>query len=122
MKIHSSGNNSVVAIKKRNNKNVLSSMTTTNVKEPTLYEGMVDISCISAFGLRDTVNHLINKLKMYNVFYLQVNTYMFRCNQKKTSFDIEICQIYYKVYYYMLRIKTGGVNMKKDIITKLFCD
>ena len=122
VKIHSSGNNSVVAIKKRNNKNVLSSMTTTNVKEPTLYEGMVDISCISAFGLRDTVNHLINKLKMYNVFYLQVNTYMFRCNQKKTSFDIEICQIDYKVYYYMLRIKTGGVNMKKDIITKLFCD
>ena len=122
-RIHSSsGNNSVVTIKKRNNKNVLSSMTTTNVKEPTLYEGMVDISCISTFGLRDTVNQLINKLKMYNVFYLQVNTYMFRCNQKKTSFDIEICQIYYKVYYYMLRIKTGGVNMKKDIITKLFCD
>ena len=121
-RIHSSGNNSVVTIKKRNNKNVLSSMTTTNVKEPTLYEGMVDISCISTFGLRDTVNQLINKLKMYNVFYLQVNTYMFRCNQKKTSFDIEICQIYYKVYYYMLRIKTGGVNMKKDIIAKLFYD
>ena len=121
-RIHSSGNSSVVTIKKRNNKNVLSSMTTTNVKEPTLYEGMVDINCISAFGLRDTVNQLINKLKMYNVFYLQVNTYMFRCNQKKTSFDIEICQIYYKVYYYMLRIKTGGVNMKKDIIAKLFCD
>ena len=121
-RIHSSGNSSVVTIKKRNNKNVLSSMTTTNVKEPTLYEGMVDISCISTFGLRDTVNQLINKLKMYNVFYLQVNTYMFRCNQKKTSFDIEICQIYYKVYYYMLRIKTGGVNMKKDIIAKLFYD
>ena len=97
-------------------------MTTTNAKEPTLYEGMVDINCISTFGLRDTINQLINKLKTHNVFYLQVNTYMFRCNQKKTSFDIEICQIYYKVYYYMLRIKTGGVNMKKDIITKLFCD
>ena len=113
-------NHNTIIINKRNAKNVLPSMTTTHVKEPTYYEGLVDISCISTVSLRETVNQLVAKLKLHNVFYLQVNSYTYRCNKKKTSFDIEICQIYSKMYYYMLKIKSGGVNMQKEVISQLF--
>ena len=113
-------NHNTIIINKRNAKNVLPSMTTTHVKEPTYYEGLVDISCISTVSLRETINQLVAKLKLHNVFYLQVNSYTYRCNKKKTSFDIEICQIYSKMYYYMLKIKSGGVNMQKEVITQLF--
>ena len=47
---------------------------------------------------------------------------MYRCNKKKTSFDLEICQIDNKMYYYLIKIKSGGVNVQKEVIAQILND
>ena len=80
-----------------------------------LFKGLIDINCISHLNLQDTVNHIRNKLKEHNIFYIQSNNYLFKCNSKTQRFDIEIKEIYENIYYYYIKYKkTNGNNTNED--------
>ena len=36
-----------------------------------LFNGLIDVNCISHLNLQDTINHMRNKLKQHNIFYIQ---------------------------------------------------
>ena len=89
-------------------------------KEPEKYKGIVDIKCISPFGVKETVTRLVNNLKNNNIFYVQTSSFIFRCSKNKTSFDIEICELEKGICYYVLKVKTGGINANFNIISQIF--
>lgn len=109
-------------INPRTNKTLLPSISATTLKEPTYYNGLIDMSCISILNLKETINTLVTKLKKNSINFIQVNLYVYRCNKKKTSFDLEICQIYNKIYYYLIKVKSGGVNVQKEVIAQILND
>ena len=89
-------------------------------EEPNHYKGMIDIRCISAYDIKESLNRVISRLKQKNIFYVQTSLYKLRCSKQLTSFDIELCLIDNGLCYYIVKIKSGGFNANVDIISHLF--
>ena len=89
-------------------------------EEPNHYKGVIDIRCISPYDIKESLNRVLSRLKQKNIFYVQTSLYKLRCSKQLTSFDIELCLIDNELCYYIVKIKSGGVNANVDIISHLF--
>ena len=89
-------------------------------EEPNHYKGVIDIRCISPYDIKESLNRVLNRLKQKNIFYVQTSLYKLRCSKQLTSFDIELCLIDKELCYYIVKVKSGGVNANVDIISHLF--
>ena len=113
-------------IKKRNEKvvsafdKVSPSKATKQNEEPNHYKGVIDIRCISQYDIKESLNRVLSRLKQKNIFYVQTSLYKFRCSKQLTSFDIELTLIDSGLCYFLVKIKSGGVNANVDLISNLF--
>ena len=113
-------------IKKRNEKvvsafdKVSPSKATKQNEEPNHYKGVIDIRCISQYDIKESLNRVLSRLKQKNIFYVQTSLYKFRCSKQLTSFDIELSLIDSGLCYFLVKIKSGGVNANVDLISNLF--
>ena len=91
-----------------------------------LFNGLIDIQCISHLNLQDTIINIRNKLQQLNIFYIQSHTYLFKCNSKTQRFDIEIKEIHDNIYYYHIKYKKTNTTYlhsqpsNNDLIPLLF--
>ena len=91
-----------------------------------IFNGLIDIQCISHLNLQDTIINIRNKLQQLNIFYIQSHTYLFKCNSKTQRFDIEIKEIHDNIYYYHIKYKKTNTTYlhsqlsNNDIIPLLF--
>ena len=89
-------------------------------EEPSHYKGVIDIRCISQYDIKESLNRVLSRLKQKNIFYVQTSLYKFRCSKQLTSFDIELSLIDNGLCYFVVKIKSGGVNANVDLIDNLF--
>ena len=92
-----------------------------------LYEGPIDIQCISKenSSFDDSVKYLVTKLKKGEVSYIQTRQNKFRCTKNGVSFDIEIfrintCNKGDILYYYKMKSTQGCIGSYRNFSHIIF--
>ena len=92
-----------------------------------LYEGPIDIECISTnnSSFDDCVKFLISKLKKSEITFIQTRQNKFRCTKNGLSFDIEIYKINTCLkgdilYYYKMKSTQGCIASYRTFSHLLF--
>ena len=68
-----------------------------------LYNGPINIRCITCKNYDESINNLIDKIKISGYKYNRIKDNLFKCTKGNKSFDIEIVKIKGNVLYYLIK-------------------
>ena len=86
-----------------------------NIK-PRVYNGPVDVKCISCKPLQVICEHMMKYFKKYKIGILKLGVFKYHCSKNGVSFDCEICKLNNSeneqrdVYCLLIRNKQGEVG------------
>ena len=68
-----------------------------------VYNGPINLKCISFKNYEDSINNLINKIKINGYQYYRINDNLFKCTKGNKVVDIEIVKIKGNLLYYLIK-------------------
>ena len=68
-----------------------------------VYNGPINLKCISFKNYEDSINNLINKIKINGYQYYRINDNLFKCTKGNKVIDIEIVKIKGNLLYYLIK-------------------